>query len=109
LDDPDWNDNGDGTATYTIPTLLPVGQSEIVPITLVVESFVNDLSDKIVNRAEISSDNSDQYGGDVDSTPDDENFNQDGETPDLEDDGVINEDGNNGGDEDDHDPAVLPI
>ena len=32
-----------------------------------------------------------------------------GETDDLEDDNVINEDGKNGGDEDDHDPAEIPI
>ena len=44
---------------------------------------------------------------DIDSTPDATNFNQDGETDDKDDDDVIDEDGTNGGDEDDHDPAMV--
>ncbi|WP_236978983.1 DUF11 domain-containing protein, partial [Membranihabitans maritimus] len=46
---------------------------------------------------------------DSDSSPDDENFNQPGETDDLDDDNIVDEDGMDGGDEDDHDPAEIEV
>lgn len=61
----------------------------------------------ITNWAEISAENSAPHGGDVDSIADDTNFNQTGETDDLDDDNVVDEDGKNAGDEDDHDPAQI--
>ena len=63
----------------------------------------------IRNWAEISSAENALDLDDIDSTPDDENFNQSGETDDLADDGTIDEDGSNGGDEDDHDPAEINL
>ena len=109
LNDADWTDNGDGTATYTIPGQIAPAGDMIIEIDLQVESFVNDLTGTIVNWAEISADNAAEFGGDVDSMPDADNFNTPGETDDLDDDNVENEDGKAGGDEDDHDAAVLPI
>ena len=109
LNDADWTDNGDGTATYVIPGQIAPGDDVIVEIDLEVESFVNDLTGEIINWAEISADNGDAFGADIDSMPDADNFNTSAETNDLDDDNVENEDGKNGGDEDDHDPAVLPI
>ena len=107
--DSDWVDNGNNTATYALPAQIDPGESFSVEIDLMVTDFVNDTSEDIVNWAEISADDSADYGGDVDSMPDDENFNTPEETDDLDDDNVINEDGKNGGDEDDHDPAILPV
>ncbi|MBK8736787.1 MAG: DUF11 domain-containing protein [Saprospiraceae bacterium] len=46
---------------------------------------------------------------DIDSDGDATNFNQTGETDDLLDDDVINQNGMSGGDEDDHDPAQIPV
>ena len=75
----------------------------------------------ITNRAEISADNAQDYtveNGygtvenpivDIDSMPDADNFNQDGETDDLYDDNILTQDGKNGGDEDDHDPEQIEL
>ena len=104
-----WTDNGDGTATYATDLVIAAGASETIMVAMTVDSYVNDTTNAMVNWAEISDDNGAGFGGDVDSTADADNFNTDGETDDLDDDGVINEDGTNGGDEDDHDPAVLII
>ena len=63
---------------------------------------------QVINRAEIT-DATDTDGNtipDVDSTPDDDIFNTDGESDDLDDDNVTD---NTNGDEDDHDPAVLDV
>jgi len=109
LDDVNWVDNGDGTATYVgIGPILP-GDSTMIQIMLKVEDFVNDLVGDLIVWSEISADNGAEFGGDVDSTPDAVNFNQDGETNDLDDNNVNNEDGTAGGDEDDHDPELLLI
>lgn len=68
-----------------------------------------DITGSITNRAEIAADDSDQYGTtDVDSIPDDTNFNGPGETTNNADD-VIDQDGKNGGDEDDHDQASIDV
>lgn len=72
--------------------------------------------ESITNRAEISDDNADTYTDyfgttlvDVDSIPDADNFNQAGETDDLNDDNTNDENGKAGGDEDDHDPERLKV
>ncbi len=100
-------DNAD--STFGIDTLA-VGDNVTFEITLTLDpSFEGTL---VVNWAEISG-GSDEPGGeprtDIDSTPDDDNFNQPEETDDLDDDDVIDEDGKNGGDEDDHDPAPVTV
>ena len=68
---------------------------------------------ELINWAEISEDDSVMYGTtDSDSTPDDTQFNGDGETDDLDDDNITDEDGTdlaNDGDEDDHDPALISV
>jgi len=63
LDDTDWTDNG-ATATYALGD-LDAGESATIDLTMI----VNDSGD-LVNRAEISNDNSADHGGDIDSTPD---------------------------------------
>ena len=93
LNDPTWTDNGDGTASTTIP-LITAGSSAAVTIVL---QIVDASAGVFENLAEISSDN----GPDVDSTP----------NSDPTDDGapVDNVTDNTGGDEDDHDPAPVTV
>jgi len=113
LDDVNWVDNGDGTATYVGLGPIAPGASAMIQIMLKVEEFINDLVGDVIVWSEISADNGAIYGGDVDSMPDSDNFNTPGETNDLDDDNVANEDGKNGAnedqDEDDHDPELLLI
>ena len=103
LNDSDWTDNNNGTATISLGALA-AGDMTTVDITLTVSpSFT---SGTIVNWAEISEDGPET---DVDSDPDDDNFDSPEETDDLDDDDVTDEDGKNGGDEDDHDPATVNV
>jgi uncharacterized repeat protein (TIGR01451 family) len=61
------------------------------------------------NWAEISAATNALNQADIDSDPDPTNFNQAGETNDLNDDNVISQNGKTGGDEDDHDPAEITV
>ncbi len=102
---------GDAAGVFTIDTLA-AGDSVSWEVTTTVAGGFG--GSEIINWAEISAADDDGNAGntpptDVDSTPDNTNFNQPGETNDLTDDNVILEDGKNGGDEDDHDPAAVTI
>ena len=93
LNDDDWTDNADGTASISVASIA-AGDSIDIPITLTVTSAnIGDFE----NIAEISSDG----GNDVDSTP----------NTDPGDDGTPVDDvtDNSGGDQDDHDPAPITI
>jgi uncharacterized repeat protein (TIGR01451 family) len=108
LNDVDWTDNA-GLATLNTPIAsLAAGQSTAVDITFTVTAVV---AGPIRNWAEISSadDSEGNAVADIDSTPNDDNFSEPGETDDLADDNVTDQDGKNGGDEDDHDPAEIII
>ncbi|MBK7869457.1 MAG: DUF11 domain-containing protein [Saprospiraceae bacterium] len=107
LNDANWTQAGSvATRTNTITSLAP-GASTTVSITYSIN--INFQGTSIRNWAEISSASNALGLQDVDSTPDGTNFNQPGETNDLNDDNVINQDGKNGGDEDDHDPAEIQV
>jgi uncharacterized repeat protein (TIGR01451 family) len=103
LDDADWDDQGDGTATIAIPGPLERGDSTTVDITFIVAP---DAAGTIDNFAEISDVTPvDGLGEpldvlDIDSFPDgsDGDTNSDDE---IEDDGDV--------DEDDHDGARLVL
>ena len=107
LNDPDWMQIGNEARMVTpFPELL-AGEFMSLTISFTIDSDYQGAS--IRNWAEISSVENANDMDDVDSTPDDTNFNQPGENNDLDDDDTINEDGKNGGDEDDHDPAELQV
>ena len=98
---------GSSTApVYTIPS-LPAGTSSSFDITMTIDPTFT--GTEIVNWAEISNDNAPTGYADIDSEPDAINFNQAGETDDLNDDNVVDENGLTGGDEDDHDPALVTV
>ena len=109
LNDVTWTDNGDGTATSETLASLAAQSDTTISIEFVVNQY---FAGTATNWAEIS-DFADENGDpvdDIDSTPDASNFNQDGETDDMNDDDVIDEDGTdtaNDGDEDDHDAATV--
>ena len=108
LNDPSWTESSPGKATLnsTIATLNP-GDSVVRTITFTISpSF---MGSTIRNWAEIYSASNSLSLLDIDSDPDNINFNQLGETDDLADDNVVNQDGKNGGDEDDHDPAEINV
>ncbi len=99
--------NGDGTFEISE---LTAGDDVSFDIELDVSPSFAGTS--IRNWAEISDGSLTDGGGtatDIDSTPDSTNFNQPGETNDLDDDNVIDQDGKNNGDEDDHDPAEVTV
>ncbi|PID99986.1 MAG: hypothetical protein CSA79_05685 [Thiothrix nivea] len=110
LDDENWIDNTDGTATLKAPFDLAVADSsKTVDITFTVAADAAPGS--IINAAEISAVSGvDNFGNpltDVDSTP---NTNPDDET-DVEDDVTDNSDTDNDNlpDEDDHDIASVTV
>ncbi len=111
LNDADWTDNNDGTASITLSTAngalvggpLAPGQSVLVDIQFTVDACA---TGTIMNWAEIS-DFTDEYGDqqeDDDSTP---NSDPNDDTFVTDDDQMGN--GKEGGDEDDHDPADITI
>jgi len=105
LNDFDWIDNGNGTATTFNPIVsLPAGQSTSITITMTVDP--NFMGTSLMNFAEISSADDDMdpnntYPTDDDSEPD----NNPGNDGDFVDDDTSN----TNGDEDDHDPAEITI
>jgi len=100
LNDAAWADQGDGTATITIAGPIAAGADESVTITFTIPSDAGPGS--LENIAEITSaeDEDGNPGEDIDSTPDND---PDNDT--LVDDEIDN----GGGDEDDHDIAVIEI
>jgi len=100
-------DNADGT--LTIDTLA-AGDSVAVEMTLLLDAAFG--ASSFTNWAEVSAALLSPAGTsavDLDSTPNASNFSEPGETDDLADDDVVNENGKAGGDEDDHDPAVVTV
>ena len=107
LNDPNWTTvNGIATLNTPIPSLAS-SSATTVNISFTINSDF--MGTSIRNWAEISAADNVFNLDDIDSTPDDENFNDPGETDDLTDDDIINENGKQGGDEDDHDPAEVAI
>ncbi len=107
LDDTNWSVNT-GKATLNTPiAFLGAGQSTTRNITLKINADFDQNS--LRNWAEISSAINTLGQSDIDSDPDNINFNQPGETNDLNDDNVVNQNGKAGGDEDDHDPAEIQV
>ena len=103
-----WTESTPGIAENTIDGPLAPGQIAVLPIRFSIDAGAGGA---ITNWAEISeaSDGDGDPVTDIDSTPDDTNFDGQGETDDLADDNVVDEDGKNGGDEDDHDPEVITV
>ncbi|MBK7869460.1 MAG: DUF11 domain-containing protein [Saprospiraceae bacterium] len=107
LSDPNWT-AATGIATLNTPIPFLAGHSSTtLSISFTIDPAFSGTS--IRNWAEISAATNALDSADVDSTPDGTNFNQPGETDDLDDDNQVNENGKNGGDEDDHDPAELAL
>jgi uncharacterized repeat protein (TIGR01451 family) len=102
LNDPNWSLPSANKTTRTIPSLA-IGASTSIDITFKIETGTNGT---IINKAEISSASG---GTDDDSTPDNTDGNQAGETGSQLKDNVINENGKTGGDEDDHDIAPITV
>jgi len=100
LNDSDWADQGNGTATATIAGPLNPGDSESIDITFTIPADATNGSYE--NFAEISAaqDEDGNPGEDIDSTPDNDPDN-DNYTDDVTD--------NSNDDEDDHDGAVFEI
>ncbi len=98
LNDTDWTNNADGTATYTHTGALNPGDSEPIDITLTVNT-----AGDLVNWAEISNDD----GDDIDSQPD-TNQTNDNQPNDVAN-ATNNAQDNAGGDEDDHDLAGVTV
>ena len=105
LFDPALNPGWDATAVNALISELVAGEDTTFSIVLTIDPTFQGTG--ITNWAEISDDNS--AVADIDSEADAVNFNQDGETDDLNDDNVVNQSGLDGMDEDDHDPAHIVI
>jgi len=110
LNDPAWTGN---PAKMLNPIAnIPPGGFTVVTIKLKINS--NFTGSKLRNWAEVFTADDDTnpnntFPIDKDSNPDDINFNQPGETNDLNDDNIVNQNGKAGGDEDDHDPAEIDV
>ncbi len=102
LNDPNWTDNGDGTATRSIGPVLQTAPT-VVTIVLIADGTPGDK----INLAEISSDD----GNDIDSEPDTDpaDDNQPAAPGDATDDVTDNSTGPGGPDSDDHDIAGVTI
>jgi uncharacterized repeat protein (TIGR01451 family) len=102
LNDANWTSPASGKTTRTIASLA-AGASATLDITFKVQTGVNGT---IINKSEISSASG---GTDEDSTPDNIDGNQPGETGNQLKDNIVDEDGKTGGDEDDHDIAPITV
>ncbi len=105
LEDPNWNEVFNKAYLNTPIPFIGVGQTETVYIQFRIDYEYRGLTD-IINRAEISQADDDQdpnngFATDIDSTPDGVEGN------DTE--GGNNIVQNQNGDEDDHDPELLPV
>ncbi|MEM7132887.1 MAG: SdrD B-like domain-containing protein [Chloroflexota bacterium] len=121
LNDGNWNggtvgpDGVSGTVTQTVnATLTPsgtVGSATSIDIVLTAGATLSGTYTNTAEIADFDSSVKDGSGGnlpDADSDPDSTDGNGVGESTALVDD-EINADGKNGGDEDDHDPAVVTV
>ena len=107
-----WTDaNGDGIYENSIPGPIAVGDSMSIDIVLTVQMAMSD--SEYVNVAEISGAEddagNDMTNEDIDSDTDNNPNNDSGGQVSTPDDNEINENGENGTDEDDADPAFVPI
>ena len=105
LNDANWTETNGEAFLLTPIANLAAGTSTTVSITF--DIAADFMGTRIRNWAEISAAENMLNLDDVDSTPDGTNFNNSGETDDLNSDDVVNESGKDGGDEDDHDPAEI--
>jgi uncharacterized repeat protein (TIGR01451 family) len=112
LNDADWADNGDGTASLVAAlAALAAGDSTTVDITFTVNS---DASGTLNNYAEISSADDDGNPAtpaptDIDSIPDSDPSDSGPATGGDSGDDDVTQDGRGGGDEDDHDVASIAV
>ncbi|MBK8443029.1 MAG: hypothetical protein IPL35_06275 [Sphingobacteriales bacterium] len=114
LADADWTSVSASQASLAVPGTIAAGATMTVQITLQYDAIVT----SAVNFAEISA-ATDANGNpvtDVDSTPDSTNGNDAGGNPESPSDDSINGDGSRyvgdsvaATDEDDHDPALIPL
>ncbi len=77
LEDPDWTDNGDDTASITLPGVLAAGTSTSVEITMLAVNL--SVGGEVQNRAEIESatDGGGDPRDDIDSDPDNDTDGED--------------------------------
>ena len=119
---PGWFDiNGDNYFEYLIVGPIPASTSYVTTLTLMVNNPFTGTPDDLVNFAEIinSADDNDPTTpppADIDSTPDNDPFNDAGGTPNGAEDDYIDGDGTGmpldgvaATDEDDHDPALVTM
>jgi len=101
LNDPTWILDANGNAYQTITGPIAAGTCQTITLVCTISAFP--ASGSYQNYAEISSaeDGNGNMPDDIDSTPDDDDGN----------DGPVSDDTTDGsnGDEDDHDPAVIPV
>ncbi|MBK8443030.1 MAG: DUF11 domain-containing protein [Sphingobacteriales bacterium] len=117
LADADWTSVSASQASLAVPGIIAAGTAMTVQVTLQFDD-ANAIGSSSVNFAEISA-ATDANGNpvtDVDSTPDSTNGNDAGGNPESPSDDSINGDGSGTSgdsvaatDEDDHDPALIPI
>ncbi|MBK8847536.1 MAG: DUF11 domain-containing protein [Bacteroidetes bacterium] len=115
VNDANWTDNGNSTATLASPIAsLLAGDSAVLTIDLVIDPLFFGTS--LVNYAEISAATSANGQPDIDSDPDQDNTNDAGGQPNSPADNTTGGDGtgtpgdgNATTDEDDHDPALIPV
>ncbi len=103
--------NTDGHLALTIDALAKA-DSVVIEVTFTIDAAFE--GESIINWAEIAAADDDTDPDntpptDVDSTPDSENGNTDGEQADIVVDNATNQDGKDGGDEDDHDPETITM
>jgi len=108
LNDPNWTDNGNGTATYNQLLNISAGQAQAIMIIFTIDANV---TGTLVNEAEISDarDDSGARAIDIDSTPDDNVNNDNGGEVNTPDDNNLDGNGRQGEDEDDADPEDINV
>ena len=111
-----WTDNGDGTAVMTIAGPIERLQTETVTIDLILTQIIPATdadATSWTNEAEVShledENDEDITSEDIDSSPDNMPDNDTGGEPGTEDDDNTGGDSLQGEDEDDHDPALVPV
>ncbi|MFK8162763.1 MAG: hypothetical protein AB8H12_09905, partial [Lewinella sp.] len=112
LTDDNWTASGQTATLITPIASLDAETSTTRNITFTISEDYEGIC--LINWAEISAADPSFLVGliyDIDSDPDNMQFNGPGETDDLDDDNVVDEDGKNnaGEDEDDHDPAKVDV
>ncbi|MEZ4836821.1 MAG: DUF11 domain-containing protein [Caldilineaceae bacterium] len=110
------NDNNGWTQSgnNVVNTIASLAAGQQTTLDIVLRIAADYRGDQLTNWAEISSGDDDQNPNntpptDVDSTPDGTNQNTPGEQDGQLVDDEVGQDGNNGGDEDDHDLAIITV